>query len=846
MCHSHSCQRGTNRWPFAFFMNLINVCGVAAFVVYNTSHDITHEQYAFQRKTFLIELYEGLVYDHIVRRTARGMNASNQSAFKEVREHLLGQEEQEAPVTPRQRRACHLCPSSINRKTKTCCDKCNKNQMDTNDDVESTESTQINPINPTAKRRRISIDIMPETQNPMLSEFVTQKFSSTNYRCIYLTPFSPSATEINILNHIRSQNRDQTEVIELSTHDIYYQNVRGLRTKSKQFFEFFDNSYHVYRKDRYETGSSLCRGGGILIAVNSKLSSTNIMIDDTNQLECVCVKVNINSKFNVFIYAAYIPPNSQSDIYKCHSNAINHIPLAPNDTIIVMGDFNLPLVNWLTDDTEHNVLIPTCVTPQYAADFIEDISTNGLYQINSIRNASSKLLDLIFTNDFINVEISCPPPLSAIDEQYHPPIMLTYEWHINNSSVEQIQTRNFFKADYIAMNRYFAEIDFSQRFSNKSLDEKVDILHQILNEAISKYVPTQTKKIQSKCPWKNKQLQSLKNKKNKEWKRSKLTGENSSHLIALDNYTKLNTELYNTYVDKMTSSLKSDPSSFWRFVNTKKNSDYDPKLLHFGEKSSSDKKEQAEMFATFFKNNFANQPSQFQNAAQMSPQSISNMDEYKLNEFSVFNELLQINSKKGAGPDGIHPILLKNCAALLYEPLSTIFNESLSTGNFPTGWKRYSVGPIFKKGSRSNVENYRCIAKLPTIAKFFEYLINLDLSKMVADKIVPQQHGFMKGRSTSSNLLEFSHYSIKALNDDKQVEVLYTDFSKAFDIVDHSILISKLQSFHLPPNLIEWIKSYLSNRRQFVKYGQMDSSEFVQHQSPISTIHPNFNQQSTS
>lgn len=85
----------------------------------------------------------------------------------------------------------------------------------------------------------------------------------------------------------------------------------------------------------------------------------------------------------------------------------------------------------------------------------------------------------------------------------------------------------------------------------------------------------------------------------------------------------------------------------------------------------------------------------------------------------------------------------------------------------------------------------------------------------------------MNGRSTSSNLLEFLHYSIKALNTNKQVDVLYTDFSKAFDVVDHSILVSKLDNFGLPVNLIEWLKSYLSNRRQYVNYGHVQSNKYV-------------------
>lgn len=190
----------------------------------------------------------------------------------------------------------------------------------------------------------------------------------------------------------------------------------------------------------------------------------------------------------------------------------------------------------------------------------------------------------------------------------------------------------------------------------------------------------------------------------------------------------------------MTSSLKSDPSSFWRFVNSKKNTNSEPKLLQLGDKSTVDKGEQAELFATFFKSNFASHASQIHMHTQNTFQTKSNFNQLVLDEFFVFDELLKINTKKGIGPDGIHPLLLKNCAAILCHPLSDIFNESLVTGIFPDKWKLSSVNPIFKKGSRSNIENYRCISKLLTIVKFFEYLISLKLKEMVADKISPQQH----------------------------------------------------------------------------------------------------------
>jgi hypothetical protein len=187
---------------------------------------------------------------------------------------------------------------------------------------------------------------------------------------------------------------------------------------------------------------------------------------------------------------------------------------------------------------------------------------------------------------------------------------------------------------------------------------------------------------------------------------------------------------------------------------------------------------------------------------------------------------MKIKTTTNAGPDGIHPLILKNCASILYQPLTHIFNESLATSTFPDAWKRYSVRSIFKKGARSNIMNYRCIAKLQTIAKFFEHCVNICLTKMVSSDISPHQHGFMKRRSTTKNLMEFLHYSLSGLNDSNQVDVLYTDFTKAFDRVDHENLLRKLSTFKIPRNLPLWIKSYLSNRCQFVKYRAGESKDF--------------------
>ena len=245
--------------------------------------------------------------------------------------------------------------------------------------------------------------------------------------------------------------------------------------------------------------------------------------------------------------------------------------------------------------------------------------------------------------------------------------------------------------------------------------------------------------------------------------------------------------------------------------------------MKFGDTKTANESEQANLFANFFGSNYSETTP---TSNQPSPQS-EDTSCFQLDLDFVMTEMTKVNTKKGVGPDGIHPLLLKECASTLGKPLMKIFNDSLSSGIFPEEWKRSSVSPIFKKGARSDIGNYRCIAKLPTIAKFFEHLVNVNLLETVRDRISPKQHGFMKGRSTATNLTEFVYYARSGLNTKAQVDVLYTDFTKAFDRVDHGILIQKLSAFNLPQNLLTWLKSYLDNRVQFVKHGASESNDFT-------------------
>lgn len=176
--------------------------------------------------------------------------------------------------------------------------------------------------------------------------------------------------------------------------------------------------------------------------------------------------------------------------------------------------------------------------------------------------------------------------------------------------------------------------------------------------------------------------------------------------------------------------------------------------------------------------------------------------------------------------DGFSAVLFKNCPGLVI-PLKIIYNMSLASGVFLDDWKITSINPLFKSGNKSDVCNYRPISKLSSVSKLFETIVVEKLNFVTKSLILPYQHGFVANRSTVTNLAVFSEYCIASFAEGFQVDCIYTDFSKAFDKVCHSILIRKLASLGFHSIFLQWIKSYLSDRRCVVTVEGVTSEPFI-------------------
>lgn len=178
----------------------------------------------------------------------------------------------------------------------------------------------------------------------------------------------------------------------------------------------------------------------------------------------------------------------------------------------------------------------------------------------------------------------------------------------------------------------------------------------------------------------------------------------------------------------------------------------------------------------------------------------------------------KLNEKRGDGPMQIPTNFVKFHADTLTPIIQNMFNGVLQTGIVPPSWKLSYYHAIPKKGSRTDAKNYRGIAIQSVIPKLFDALLTSKLFEHTKNIIPTSQHGFMPGRSTTTNLLETSNYIYQQFAAGNEVDVIYFDFSKAFDCVNHELLARKLASMSIPFLLFKSILSFISGREYQMKF----------------------------
>ncbi|CAM4696941.1 unnamed protein product [Caretta caretta] len=257
---------------------------------------------------------------------------------------------------------------------------------------------------------------------------------------------------------------------------------------------------------------------------------------------------------------------------------------------------------------------------------------------------------------------------------------------------------------------------------------------------------------------------------------------------------------------QLARDVKSNKKGFFRYVgNKKKAKESVGPLLNEGGNLVTEDVEKDNVLNAFFASIFTNKDSSQTAALGITTWGVDGQPSVEKEVVRDYLEKLDVH--KSMGPDELHPRMLKELAAVIAEPLAIIFENSWRTGEVPDDRKKANVVPIFKTGKKEDPGNYRPVSLTSVPGKIMEQVLKESILKHLHERKVIRnsQHGFTKRRSCLTNLIAFYDEITGSVDEGKAVDTLFLDFSKAFDTVSHSILVSKLKKCGLDECTIRWL-----------------------------------------
>ena len=655
--------------------------------------------------------------------------------------------------------------------------------------------------------------------------------------------------------------------------NIYYQNVNGLRTKAKELrsevmrhsydvvllcetglnddfssAEFFDDRYMVYRCDRNSVLTGLNRKGGCLIAVKKSLVSKRMHSFELGK-EDVWVSVEHTNGDKTLFNVRYIELNGKLPDYLKHFDRISEVVMScsPNDSFVLTGDYNLgDTVMWAgkTDGISE----PVDVKGAIPNALIDLMSLCGLNQFNSVGNCNRRSLDLFISNtDSKRVKLFRSTDPLVLEDPHHPALRVCLSISPLKFLVEDRPAKtNFFRADYERLNEELSRVNWVEELDGMDIDLAVEKFYAILEPHINS-IPKCRCTVREYPNYYSHQLISMICKKARTKKElnklKKATPVDVEAVAAVSNeYRRLRTAVkvgisncFDVYVKDCEDKLKSNSKCFFAFTKSLRKTNSLPNDMKLEGVTTSNRDSICNLFAKYFSSVFNPAVDGFRlhepiydPFVDQSPLDGRMFPEFTFSIEEVQAALKSFDVNKVSSPDNIPMMFFIRLSMSLGLPLSILFNKSLSEGKFPTRWKLSFVSPIFKDGDKADISNYRPISILCAVSKVFERLVFNKLFEQIKHNIHHSQHGFFSKRSAQSNLMEYVSTLANEIVNGGQVDSVYTDFTKAFDKVDHGRLIGKLKGNRLNSKLIDWFSSYLSDRSQRIVIGRSSSNSIRQ------------------
>ena len=601
--------------------------------------------------------------------------------------------------------------------------------------------------------------------------------------------------------------------------------------------------YQLFRSDRKRSkrGRRGRLSGGVAAYVREDIASKMELSLAFSNGVVEILGLNCPSE-NLFLAIIYRQPNdtigghsSTSTELKAAlnklSDALSKLP-TPAPNIIIGRDFNIPHINWA--DSTHS--IGASSDEKEIFELLKKLQNENFLKqhIHQATHNAGNVLDLVFTNnDYLMHSYQCRKLLPSISDHHLVECLTAFKSTTSNHNeqkpefISPLDKLNFF-SDEIKWDVVSAEItaiEWDAELQNQLPDQMLDKIMMIIISICERHIPIKKsvqKSSMSKIPRDRRNLMRKRKRLNDKLKsdtssirRSNIEAKLTNIEIQLQQSYK-NTLLQNE--KRAIDAIKSNPKYFFSYA--KKFSKLATKigpLLNSNNEYTSSSAEMSEILREQYESVFSEQMSSsiYAELARDSPEQLINIS---FSETEIIAAIDELTNNSSSGPDGIPAILLKNCKSEICTPIYQLWRKSLDMGIAPSSLKLSHIIPCHKGDHRGIPANYRPIALTSHIIKLFEKVMR---NKIVAyldegNLFNKSQHGFRQGRSCLSQLLAHHDEVLANLEKGLNVDTIYLDFSKAFDKVDHQIVLAKLSILGIGGNLLKWIQSFLLNRMQHV------------------------------
>lgn len=579
------------------------------------------------------------------------------------------------------------------------------------------------------------------------------------------------------------------------------------------------------------------RGGGVGFYIRNGLLY-NIITDLCfifDYIECLTVEVTIGS-VTFTIACIYRPPNSSLVNFQDQLNIILNSKqfTRKNGNYIILGDFNLDLLKHENHNPTNNFLslmnqhffLPLTLYPTRIAEFSKTLIDNIF-----VSTASFKCKSCIVYTD-----ISDHLPIVASfahEDQKHPSI------NSGNVSVSR-------HVDFFCVRENLKNIDWNPFNADCQQSTSPNLLSESFTKMITNVIDSHTeikniKKSKSKTPfqpWMSKGLLKSRNRKNVLYKQFlKNPGPNNKALYASYSkfFKKCCRKAKEKYFTDKFAACAGNSRLLWKTINESLNKSQSKPLENISLQDNgnliTDKKQCSELLNKYFSAICTTESDVSHNL-----DFINHLSRIKSpsNSFSLHDttpdEIIRIvNEFKPKTSAGIDGLSIKQIKAIIHEisgPVSHFFNCLIRNGAFPSNFKISKIIPIFKSGSRQDPGNYRPISIIPSLAKVFEKIICLRLSHYFESKqlLCNQQYGFRSNSSTQLAVLDLQNQITTAIDNHEVSLTIFLDLARAFDSLEHRILLRKLDHYGIRGLPLKLISSFLQGRNQYVSIDDFNST----------------------